>query len=157
MRSTWYFLAILVLLMAAYRGLLILRREGTTGHLARQIFGVRVDAGEPYSAMKLSEIRTEIGDRVKRRWWRAGRLNKRRWQELEDLIDARMKEAMDNLMRTILGEIRSLEGDDAAERKERFASLEGRVWNHLESGELNAAQHGLLLKVIQEMPRRATS
>ena len=61
----------------------------------------------------------------------------------------------ENLTRTLLTEIRAVSGQENLPSHERIrllAELEERSWKHLEDGELDEAQHALLLKVIRESP-----
>ena len=154
--NSWKFLAGLVILIAGYRGLLRLRREYTSNYLGRLILAVRVDEGEPHSVAKLSVIRKELDRRVKRRWWQGGELNKRRWRDLHDLIGVRVTDAKETLTRALLAEVRSVEEEsvsDDEDQRRRYAVLDGRIWKHLENGELNTDQQSLLLKLIEAKSR----
>ena len=150
---TYYSLAILVILLGGYQGLIRLRRDRIHNEVGRRIFQISVASSEPYSVKKLMEIRSEIGDRVRKRWWQPDELDKSRWQISEGLIDNRIRNAKENLTRALLSEIRALrsQGDlDAPQRRQLYATLEERSWKHLENGELDEPQHSLLLKVIRE-------
>ena len=153
--ATWKGLAIIVILTAGYQGLLKLRRGRVHNEVARRIFEISVSASELHSVQRLVIIRSEIDGRVKSRWWTSDELDRSRWQVLVNLIESRKKEAQENLTRALLREMRAhrAQGDlDAAQRRELYAALEERSWQHLENGELDEPQHSLLLKVIRESP-----
>ena len=152
---TWRSLASLVILIGGTQGLLKLRRDKIGNEIGRRIFAISVGASEPHSVQRLLIIRSEIDERVKKRWWTTDELDRSRWQALMNLIESRKKEAQENLTRALLREIRAhrAQGDlDAAQRRELYAALEERSWQHLENGELDEPQHSLLLKVIRESP-----
>ena len=99
-------------------------------------------------------IRDEIGERVKRRWWRSGEIDKSRWQMLDSLIEKRIQAAKDNLTKSLLTELRELRDDtslSATARGTRAEKLDGRIWRHLENGELDEAQQNLLGKVLKDV------
>ena len=153
--ATWKSLASLVILIGGYQGILKLRRGRVHNEVARRIFEISVSASELHSVQLLVTIRSEIDGRVKRRWWTPDELDRSRWQALVNLIESRKKEAQENLTRALLREMRAhrAQGDlDAAQRRELYAALEERSWQHLENGELDEPQHSLLLKVIRESP-----
>ncbi len=68
LNNTWKFLATILILLGAYKGLLTFRRDRTSNEVGRRILAVDVETSEPYSVTKLSELRREIRERVKRRW-----------------------------------------------------------------------------------------
>ncbi len=157
---SWRALAILVILVGGYQGILKLRRDRTSNEIARRILAISVDAGEPDSVNKLLEIRTrEIRERVRWRWWRLGELDKSRWRYLHDLINHRIDGARDNLTRAIAEELRAVEQEtvlgDAA-RLDSLGSLQERVWRCFEKGELDASQHGMLTGAIRDSMRQIT-
>lgn len=151
--ATWRTLAIMVMLVAGYKGTIMLKRDRTANEIGRRIFAISTEATEQGSATKLSEIRQEIQDRVRRRWWFPGELDKPRWQFLRDIIDARIEEAKGKLMLALVAEIRATAQANVKEgvaAQVLFNALTLRVWDFFERGELDASQHGLLLKLIQE-------
>jgi TRAP transporter TAXI family solute receptor len=153
--ATWRVLAILVILVGAYQGLLKLRRDKVSNEISRRVFAVSVATTEPASVRKLVEIRSEIDRRVKNRWWRLDEVDKSRWRTLNNLIESRIREAKENLTRALLTEFRTIRGQNGqgdGRRGEEFCALEERIWKHLENGELDEPQHSLLLKVRREGP-----
>ena len=60
LKGTYYTLAILVILLGGYKGLLKLRRDAVADAVSRKIFAVTVSASEPDSVQKLTTIRSEI-------------------------------------------------------------------------------------------------
>ncbi len=72
---------------------------------------------------------------------------------MEDLVNEGMKEAKDNLAKAITIQIRNLPQESQAvgeSETESVAALRNRIWKHLENGELDAAQHANLMKVLEE-------
>ena len=154
-QATYNSLAILVILLGGFQGLRKLRWDRIHNEVGRRIFEISVASSEPYSVKKLMEIRSEIGERVRKRWWQPGEVDKSRWRISEGLLENRMRNAKENLTRALLSEIRALRnqgGPDAPQRRQLYATLEERSWKHLENGELDEPQHSLLLKVIRESP-----
>ncbi len=156
----WRSLAILVMLVAGYQGILKLRRDRTSNEVGRRVIAIPLGSEEPDSVSKLVEIRTgELRARVRWRWWRLGELDKSRWRYLHELINYRIKGARENLTRAIAEELRAVEqetGLDDEVQLNSFRSLEERVWRCFEKGELDASQHGMLMGAIQENMRRIT-
>ena len=66
--ATWRSLAILVMLVAGYQGILKLRRDRTANEIGRRIIAISLEPDEPDSVHKLLEIRT--GEIRKRVHWR---------------------------------------------------------------------------------------
>ncbi len=109
----------------------------------------------PHSVQKLAALHSEIDTHVNKKWWSLDEIDTSRWRRLADLIEWRKKEAKENLTRAILTEIGAVrkEHDGGPTRQhERYAALTERAWKHLENGELDEAQHNLLMKVISESP-----
>ncbi len=158
--AIWRSLAILVILVAGYQGILKLRRDRTSNEIGRRVIAISLEPEEPDSVRKLLEIRTgEIRERVRWRWWRLGELDKVRWRYLHDLINHRIKGARENLTRAIAEELRAVEqetGLDDAVRLDSLRSFQERVWRCFEKGELDASQHGMLMGALQESMHRIT-
>lgn len=151
LRATWQGLAIMVILAGAYRGLLGLRRDTVTQKIERRIHDVSVQASEPDSVSKLVEIRHEIKQRVKKRWWQIGEINRIRWQNLEDLVNSAILDAKDNFVRKIVVEIRTLPEEsqgDTTSMNDHYLMLKDQIWKHFEHGELDPVQHKHLLEVL---------
>jgi hypothetical protein len=73
-----------------------------------------------------------------------------RWRYLHDLIQDRIREARDNLARKLVTEIRAVALAprlDETARCERHRSIELRVWEYSENGELEASQREMLLQL----------
>ena len=143
----------MVMLVAGYKGTIMLKRDRTANEIGRRIFAISAEATERGSVTKLWEIRQEIQDRVRRRWWLPGELDKPRWQFLLNIIDARIEEAKGKLMLVLVAEIRATAQVNVKDRvalQVLFNTLTLRVWDFFERGELDASQHELLLKMIQE-------
>ena len=159
LNNTWKFLASIVILVSGYQGLMKLRRDRNSNEVGRRLFAVDVEASEPYSVSKLTEMRREIRERVRRRWWQRGEIDKSRWFTLEGLVNTGIKEAKENLARAIVTQIRTIaveSGSKSEKMRDRYAALRERVWKHLENGELDAAQHAHLMTVIEESIRDAS-
>jgi hypothetical protein len=104
-------------------------------------------------------MRREIRERARRRWWQRGEIDTSRWQALEALINDGIKEAKENLARTIITQIRTLAGEKVpkGERlRDRYTLLRERVWKHLENGELDAGQHAHLMEIMERSIRDGT-
>ena len=89
-----------------------------------------VEASEPHSVSKLIELRREIRERVKRRWWQAGEIDKARWRTLEQLVSEGIKEAKENLARAIVTEAQIIaEERDLTDRtkRDRYRTLRERI------------------------------
>jgi hypothetical protein len=150
---TWRVLAILVILISGYRGLLKLRRDRTFNEMSRKIIAIPVEARYRESVATLLEMRVEIQNRVRKRWWNSGELDKGRWRYLYDLVNDRVGEAKDNLMRELAAKVRVLADDselDNAARREHLQSTAARISDYFEKGELDAAQRAILRALIEE-------
>jgi TRAP transporter TAXI family solute receptor len=157
--ATWRSLAILVILAGASTGLLKYRRDRTSNEIGRRILGIPLGAEEPDSVRRLLTIRGEIRKRVRQRWWQGGELDKPRWRYLYDLINDRITVARENLTLSLAEEIRTDGQDnglDDAARQKRLRSLEERIWQYFEKGELDASRLGMLLELIRENIRQPT-
>ena len=153
---TWRTLAILVILISGCKGLLMLRRESAGNEIGRRILSVPLEASVLDSARRLLAIRTEIEQRVRRRWWRPGELDKPRWRYLRDLIDDRSREAKEALARKLLANIRDVTRDpdlDETTRRQRYGSIERRVWESFEDGKLESLQQEMLCELLRERDR----
>ena len=93
LEATYFSLAILVILVGGTQGILKVRRDKIHNEVGRRVFEVSVTSSEPYSVKKLMEIRSEIGERVRKRWWQSDELDKSRWQITEGLIENRIRNA----------------------------------------------------------------
>ncbi len=146
---TWRALASLVILIGAYKGIIRLRRDRVGNEIARRVLAIPVDENVPDSVQRLQDVRREIRDRVRRRWWRPGELDKTRWRYLRDLIDHRIKEAKENLMRALAAEIRAVAPrPNAATAGQRYEFLEHRLWDYFERGELDVVQRDALTQLL---------
>ena len=158
LNNSWRVLAIVVILIAGVQGILKLRRDRTSNEIGRRILAVPLGSTEPDSVGRLLRIRREeIRERAISRWWRLGELDKSRWRHLYDLINLRIVGAQANLARSLSKEFRKIAeetGPEDASRIERIRSFEERTCRYFEKGELDGAQHGLLLDVIREAYRR---
>ena len=151
---SWRTLAILVILVGGYQGVLKLRRDATSNEIGRRILAISVEPDESESVRKLLEIRdVEIRDRVRFRWWRTGELDRSRWRDLHDLIDDRIKIAKENLTAALAQDLRTIaqeSNSDPTLRRERLRPLQERAWQYFQSGELDASHQAMLMEVIQE-------
>ena len=151
LKATWQGLAILVILGGAYKGLLRLRRDTVAQQVERKIHTVSVEASEPDSVSKLIEIKRDMTDRVKKRWWQIGEINRVRWQDLENLVNSSIVDSKDNLVRQIVKDIRTLPEEsqlDSTSINDYYFQLSDRVWRHFVHGELDLVQHKHLLEVL---------
>ncbi len=158
LNNTWQLLAILGVLLASGTGLLAYRREHVKKSVGRRILSVRLEATVPDSVDQLRDLRDEIQDRVRRRWWQRGELGKRNWRYLHDLINERIAVSRDNLARAMVAEVRAVAGRrDLSEpaRAARYDELETAIWQYFERGELEAAQHTMLLSAIERLSGRS--
>ena len=140
-------------LVAAYQGILKLRRDRTANEVGRRVFSVSVEATEPHSVKKLLSIRREIRDRVKRRWWQRGEINKERWRVLEGLVNLGIDEAKQHLECALITNIRQPPDriqHDSTEFSRYYDALRERIWKHLENGELDAEQQQRLLNILAD-------
>ena len=151
--ALWRALASLMLLIGGYKGLFKLRRDRTANMVSRRILGIPLEANVEDSVARLLTIRDEIQERVRRRWWRPGDLDKSRWRYLHDLVDDRMKEAKEDLTRSLVAEIHAIplrtELDETA-RQQCRRSIERRVWEYFKNGELDASQGEMLRELLRE-------
>ncbi len=156
----WESLAIIVMLLATYRGFVKFKRDHIANEIGRRVLAVEVKASTPDSANRLMEIREEIKGRVRRRWWRLGELDKSRWRYLDGLIADRIKAAKESMTLAILSEVRAVESNNALDqtaRLERFEAFEDRVRQCCSKGELDASHRTMLTEVLQEGRQRASS
>ena len=153
LQSTWYIATILVVLVGVYRGSLKYRRDRMSNEIGRRILGVSIETDEPDSVHKHSQIREEIRERVQRRWWHVGELDKPRWRYLDDLIRDRIASAQENTTKQLAEEIRSamtVAANDEITRDTGLRTLEERVWECFRRTELNASQMSMLREMIRE-------
>jgi TRAP transporter TAXI family solute receptor len=158
LRVTWTILGCLtmlvtVLCLPACTGLLVLRRNRTANEIGRRILAIPLEATIQDSVRRFIKIRDEIQDRVRRRWWRFGELDKLRWRYLRDLVHDRIGEAKENLTRTFVMEIRTVMTDTElsdAERQQRCRSIEIRVLELFAKGELDPSQQKILRELTRE-------
>jgi uncharacterized protein len=150
---TWRLLAVLVILGAGYKGLVMYKRDRISNEIGRRVLAISVEAEEPNSVARLLGLRSEIHERVRRRFWRLGELNKPRWGYLRDLTDNRLRESRENMTRALVQEIHDAMQDSDLDRTERIKNrnaLEQRIWQCFESGEVFAAQQEMLLRMLRE-------
>ncbi|MHC4175164.1 MAG: TAXI family TRAP transporter solute-binding subunit [Planctomycetota bacterium] len=153
LRATWTTLGCLVMITAGYKGLIMLRRSRTGNEIGRRILAIPLEAIARDSVGRLLEIRDEIQQRVRRRWWRLGELDKHRWRYLRDLIHDRIGEAKENLTRAFVAEIRNVAHDpelDKTTRKQHYRSIEARIWEFFQKAELDPSQQKLLCELLRE-------
>jgi TRAP transporter TAXI family solute receptor len=153
LRATWTTLGCLVMIVTGYKGLIMLRRSRTGNEIGKMILAIPLEAIARDSVGRLLEIRDEIQQRVRRRWWRWGELDKHRWRYLRDLIHDRIGEAKENLTRALVAEIRSVATDtnlDDSTRQQRYRSIKNHIWEFFEKGELDPSQQKLLRELLRE-------
>jgi len=158
LKSAWYTLAILAILVGGYKSLLMLRRQRTSNQIGRRILAIPLEGDVRDSVERLLEIREEIQARVRRRWWQPGELDKPRWRYLYDLINDGIRQAKENLTRTLVAEIRTLTPQpelDETTGRQRYRSIERRVWEYFENGELDPSQRRMLLELLQERSQQS--
>lgn len=155
-RQAWYTLACLMILTGGFRGILHLMREGTARKRRREIHRISVEASEPDSVALLKEIRKKILRDVQKKWQQRGKIDEFRRRELEILVADKISEAHGNLTRAIAAEIHSISTKnelDSATRLERYSSLEERIRNCFEKGELDESQYSFLMKILEDHRR----
>jgi hypothetical protein len=148
----WRILAIVVILVGGYKGVLTFRRQRTANRIGRRILAVPLEGKYEDSAEQLLDLRNEIQERVRRRWWRWGELDKPRWRYLHDLIGDQLRQARANLTRALVAEVRSLAPFpelDEAEPGQHLQAIERRIWKYYEEGELDSSQHEKLLGLLR--------
>jgi TRAP transporter TAXI family solute receptor len=158
LRKSWTILGCLtmlltVMLIPGYTGLIILRRNRTTNEIGRRILAIPLEASTRDSVQRLLKIRDEIQERVRRRWWRWGELDKHRWRYLRDLIHDRIGEAKENLTRAFVVEIRAVVNDremDETGRRQRYRAIEDRILEYFEKAELDPSQQKMLRELLRE-------
>ncbi len=148
---SWRTLAILVILVGGYQGVLKLRRDVTSSDIGRKVLAISVEPDEPESVRKLLEIRdAEIRDRAQLHWWRNGELDRSRWRDLHNLIDDRIKIAKENLTAALAEDLRIVGHEsNLTIRREHFRALQERAWQYFQSGELDTSHQAMLMEVIQ--------
>jgi len=161
-KATWQILAIGVILLGGYKGLLTLRRDAITQQEARRILAAPVRRVESHPISWLREIKRELRERVNKRWWRFGELDRERWQDLENLANAGILDAKEHLVRALYSDICQLQDrtqqEDTSNSK-AYATLKDRIEMHLVKGELDIAQYDHLEKrlcEIQKPPDRSS-
>jgi hypothetical protein len=153
LKVTWTILGCLTLAIPACTGLIVLRRNRTSNEIGRRILAIPLEATVQDSVHKFLEIRDEIQQRVRRRWWRFSELDKQRWRYLRDLINDRIGEAKETLTRAFVTEIRTVMTDtelSAVDRQQTYRSVESRVLQLFSKGELDASQQKILRELIRE-------
>lgn len=152
LQSFWYIATIIVILIGGFSTALKFRRARTTGNkFGRRILAVPIGAADPRSADKLMEIRNEIRECVRRRWWQLGKLelDRERWRKLFDLINDRIAESRENMTQALAKEAYAI-AIDTDLGHERMRMFEERVSAHFESGDIDASQLQLLREMIRE-------
>ncbi len=163
-QTTWYILGCLtmlitIMLIPAYTGLIVLRRSRTGNEIGRRILGIPLEASTHDSVQRLLKIRDEIQQRVRRRWWKWGELDKHRWRYLRDLIHDRIGEAKENLTRAFVAEIHAVVNDremDETGRRQRYRAIEDRILEFFEKAELDPSQQKMLRELLKECRQRNT-
>jgi TRAP transporter TAXI family solute receptor len=143
-------LSILVILVGAWRGSQILLHDRLVDHFRGRVLDVSVAAAELESVRKLKAIRSEVRMRARRRWWHPGRINRRGWQILEQMIEERVLQSMSMLSKEILIEARTLAGREGEEAEAERKALKARIWEAAEQGELNEMQVIVALRALQD-------
>lgn len=147
------FVILFVILFGAYKGLIKLRRDNTANELGRRILTVNVEQSDPVSVRQLQELRREIEERVRRRWWKFGELDKPRWRYLSELIENRVQVATNNMTLGLIGQVVRVaqDGDlSAEERRSTFDAMERRIKERFAAGEIIVSQREILLMVLHE-------
>lgn len=156
---TWKGLATVVILVGGYKGLIAWKRSYAANEVGRRILGVELLATASRPVGRLFELRVEIRERVRLRWWKWCEIDKPRWQYLDNLIDDRIGVATENLTRALVRAIRTVpsrsQRGDTPER-DRYIAITRRIWRCFQHGELDAAQHALLLKIVDEPSETST-
>jgi TRAP transporter TAXI family solute receptor len=145
-------LAILVILTGAVSAVVRFKRDRISNEIGRRVVAISIDAEEPDTIAHLVTMRHEIDERVRRRWWRIGEIDQRRWQHLYGMIESRMTIARVNLARWLAGAIRHLVARDDLDpraRLRRFETIERRVWESFTLGEIDADQKQLLTSTLE--------
>ena len=158
--DTWRILAILVILVGAYKGYVELRRIRAAKLCARQILSVSLVADDPESVGQLITIRRDIQQAVRKRWWEPTELDKRRWSDLRDLIDDQITIAKDNLTRALVEEIYTLCEDrqtGKVSQWQHFRPVIGRITQSFRLGELDADQRSMLMSLIDESTEKTST
>jgi len=158
LRQTWTVLTCLTMLVTVmfipgYTGLIIVRRNRTANEIGRRILAIPLGASVRHSVQRLLNIRDEIQERVRRRWWRWGELDKHRWRYLRDLLHDRIGEAKENLTRAFVIEIRDVMSNTEltdARRQKQCRSIENRILEFFGKGELDPSQQKILRELLRE-------
>ena len=153
LNNAWKLLAILVIMAGGLKAIIELKRAGVANRLGTQVLAVPIGIDEPNSVTTLTELQRQILEHAQRRWWQLGELDKPRWRYLHDLIVERIKLSKENLTRAIAAECRAAaEGADEGgqRRRDRFRSIEARISEYFEKGELDAPQRLMLHQLVQE-------
>lgn len=151
--ATWRTLTILVILVTAGGAFIKLKRDRTANRFGRGVLTVPLEMSEPSAVSKLLEIQTQLLERVHRRWWQLGELDKPRWRYLHDLIEDRVRQAQEKRAQVLIGEFRQHGEDSSGEQAQRRGSqtiLAQRLWQLFETGELEASQYELLMNLVQK-------
>jgi TRAP transporter TAXI family solute receptor len=148
----WRVLAILVILIAGYRGVVAWSRERNAALISKRILSVPLGPDYDHSAKDLLEIRREVRDRTQLHSWQSGQLDEARSRTLVELIGEKIEVAKLNLLSSLLRELRGLRNSklDPSNLLTGLAGLEERIWVHLENGELHTSQHQLVLEFIRD-------
>jgi TRAP transporter TAXI family solute receptor len=159
LEANWKFLASLVILVGAWQGLLRLRRDRTSNEFGNKILAVDLGARATGSVNQLLKLRDghdgddpSLADRVAMDWWDPRELDYDRWRDLHDLINDRIKQAQDNLMRHIAEQLRSAaqeEALDPAAHRDHLQTLKRGILDCLQRGELDASHYRLLVEMIE--------
>lgn len=151
--ATWRTLTILVILVTAGGAFIKLKRDRTANRFGRRILAIPLEMSEPSAVSKLLEIQTELLERVHRRWWLLEELDKPRWRYLHDLIEDRVRQAQEKRAQVLIGEFRQHGKNSSGEKLQyrvRQTALTQRLWLLFETGELEASQYELLMKLVQK-------
>ena len=85
------------------------------------------------------------------KWWKLRELDHSRWGHLHDLINDRIGQAQENLMRHVAEQLRDAKEEalDPATYRDHLLALKKNILNYLQGGELNASHYRLLLEMIE--------
>ena len=149
---TWRTLAVFLMIAADYKGIIGLKRDHAADKIYRRALASFVRPPTRETVKHFLDLRDETNERVGRRWWELGELDRARWRSLVDILNEILDDKKEGLARSLCKEAWSVARDEALDeptRRERQKALEMRVSKAFERGELDTAQHGMLLDLLE--------
>ena len=96
----------------------------------RVILDITSDESATDIVSRLIQVKDQIRESARKRSWQRKEINRRRWQNLEDLLDRAIHDAKEDLARSLIQDIRTAQNDNQLDT-ECCQRLKAGIWQHL--------------------------